>query len=142
MACLAGYLLLFVPQQQRAVAQATQAKQTQDAQISVPLTATYEASLLATPTLPPTATATAVVAPASPTSTPASTNTPDPSTATVAAALTQAAIAQLTIVPTSTALPGTGIADEYGLPGLVVMAMAFMIVILLARRLRSAPAAK
>jgi hypothetical protein len=80
-----------------------------------------------------------VIAAPSATNTPAATKTPDPSTATVAAALTQAAVAQLTIVPTSTALPGTGIADEYGLPGLVVMAMAFMIVILLARRLRTVP---
>jgi hypothetical protein len=55
--------------------------------------------------------------------------------------LTQAALAQLTVVnlPTSTALPGTGIGDEYGAPGLVVMALAFMIVILLARKLRVAP---
>jgi len=140
MACVAGYLLLFLPQQQRAEARATQAKQTQDAQISIPLTATFEASILPTETLPPTSTS--VVAAPSATNTPAATSTPDPSTATVAAALTQAAVAQLTIVPTSTALPGTGIADEYGLPGLVVMAMAFMIVILLARRLRSTPAAK
>ena len=29
--------------------------------------------------------------------------------------------------------------DEFGLPGLVVMALAFVIVILLARRLRVAP---
>ena len=60
-------------------------------------------------------------------------------TATVGAALTQAAVAQLTIVVTTTALPRTGIADEYGLPGLVVMALAFVIVILLARRLRVSP---
>ena len=137
-ACLAGYALLIVPRQQQAAAQATQARQTQDAQISIPLTATFEASIIPTQTLAPTATA--VVAPPSPTNTPAASPTPDPSTATVAAALTQAAIAQLTVVPTSTALPGTGIADEYGLPGLVVMAMAFMVVILLARRLRAAPA--
>jgi hypothetical protein len=37
-------------------------------------------------------------------------------------------------------MPGTGIADEYGLPGLIAMGLAFMIVILLARRLRSVPA--
>lgn len=61
-------------------------------------------------------------------------------TATIGAAYTQAAAAQLTIVVTTTALPGTGIADEFGLPGLVVMALAFVIVILLARRLRAAPA--
>jgi hypothetical protein len=54
----------------------------------------------------------------------------------VAAALTLAAQAQLTHVPTSTALPGTGLADQYGAPGLVVMGMALIGVIFLARRLR------
>ena len=61
-------------------------------------------------------------------------------TATIGAAYTQAAAAQLTVVPTTTALPTTGFADEVGLPGLVVIALAFVIVILLARRLRTAPA--
>jgi hypothetical protein len=56
--------------------------------------------------------------------------------------LTQAAAAQLTIVPTSTALPNTGFADDYGVPGMFVMALAFVIVILLSRRLRAAPASK
>lgn len=65
--------------------------------------------------------------------------TPAAATATVGAALTQAAVAQLTVVVTTTALPTTGFADEFGLPGLVVMALAFVIVILLARRLRVAP---
>jgi hypothetical protein len=53
--------------------------------------------------------------------------------------LTQAAIAQLTIVPTTTALPQTGLVEDVGIPGLVVMALAFIIVILMARRLRFAP---
>jgi predicted ABC-type sugar transport system permease subunit len=60
-------------------------------------------------------------------------------TATVGAAYTQAAAAQLTVLPTTTALAAGGIADEYGLPGLVVMALAFVIVILFARRLRTSP---
>lgn len=60
-------------------------------------------------------------------------------TATVAAALTSAAIAQLTIVPTSTSIPSTGYADAIGVPGLVIMIIAFVVVILLARRLRSIP---
>jgi hypothetical protein len=53
--------------------------------------------------------------------------------------LTQAAIAQLTIVPTTTALPKTGFVEDFGIPGMVVMALAFIIVILMARRLRAAP---
>jgi hypothetical protein len=79
-----------------------------------------------------------VIAQATATSTP-STVTPDPATATVGAALTQAAQAQLTIVPTTTALPGTGLADQYGAPGLVLAGMALIAVIFLARRLRVAP---
>ena len=111
--------------------------------INKSLTATVQAAILptTTSTLPPTATP--------PVSVPSPTNTPDPAnpiglagtsvaaTATVGKAYTQAAAAQLTVVPTTTALAGTGIADEYGLPGLVVMALAFVIVILFARRLRT-----
>jgi predicted ABC-type sugar transport system permease subunit len=110
------------------------------------LTATFQAAVLPTTTvtLPPTVTP--PVAPASPTSTPDAANPPGlagtqvAATATVGAAYTQAALAaQFTVAPTTTALAGTGIADEYGLPGLVVMALAFVIVILFARRLRTAP---
>ncbi len=85
----------------------------------------------------PAPTQTPVVAQATATLVPATnTSTPDPATATVGAALTQAAQAQLTHVPTSTALPGTGIADQYGAPGLVILGMALIAVIFLARRLR------
>jgi hypothetical protein len=142
-ACLAGYALLIAPQQrqaQQAQAAATAAQATQNAQINQALTSTAQA--LAQPTMTLTPTATSVIAQASPTGTATNTATPDPATATVAAALTQAAVAQLTVVATSTALPGTGFADEYGLPGLIVMAMAFMVVILLARRLRATPTSK
>jgi type II secretory pathway pseudopilin PulG len=111
------------------------------------LTATFQAAILPTTTSTLQPTATLPVAPlVSPT------NTPDPAkpigllgtqaaaTATVGAAYTQAALAaKFTVAPTTTALAGTGIADEYGLPGLVVMALAFVIVILFARRLRIAP---
>ncbi len=121
-------------------ASATQTAQAANAFIDQALTLTFEASILPTTTETPLPTGTPVVAVAT------STATPDPAlalngplTATVAAAFTQAAAAQLTIVPTSTALPNTGFADEYGLPGMFVMTLAFVIVILLARRLRVAP---
>ncbi len=108
------------------------------------LTSTFEASILPTTTMTPLPTSTSPVGAASPT------NTPDPAfagfdstsvakTATIGAAYTQAAAAQLTVVFTTTALPNTGFADDVGLPGLVVMALAFVIVILLARRLRITP---
>lgn len=149
-ACLGGFLLL----NSRGTSAAKQATATANAKttataaafINGALTATFQASILPidTSTLPPTLTPPVGVA--SPTNTPDPSNpaalgpgTPAAATATVGAALTQAAAAQLTIVVTTTALPNTGFADDYGLPGLVVMALAFVIVILLARRLRAAP---
>ncbi len=137
LACIAGYVLLIRPQQLARQQQALSAQGTQAAQIGQALTATFQAQIVPTATLPPTSTP--VVAQPSATPVPA-TPTTDPATATVAAALTQAAVAQLTVVPTSSALPGTGIADEFGFPGLVVMALALVIVILMARRMRSSPA--
>ena len=146
-ACLGGFLLLnsrgtSAAQQAAANANATS---TAAAFINQALTATEGAIL-------PTATSTLPPSPTPPVSIASPTDTPDPAnpaalapgtssaaTATVGAALTQAAAAQLTIVVTTTALPNTGFADDLGLPGLVVMALAFVIVILLARRLRVAP---
>lgn len=68
------------------------------------------------------------------------TETPNPATATVGAAFTQIAVSTQTIIPTSTALPNTGFADEVGLPSMFIMALALVIVILLVRRLRATPA--
>lgn len=111
--------------------------------INEALTATQQAALVPTATLQPTNTLVVQVATATSTPDPNAVSqaggTPAAATATVGAALTQAAIAQLTIVPTTTALPKTGLVDDVGVPGLVVMALAFMIVILIARRLRFAP---
>jgi hypothetical protein len=67
------------------------------------------------------------------------TETPNPATATVGAAFTQIAASTQTIVATSTALPNTGFADDVGLPGMFAMAIGFVILIFLVRRLRAAP---
>jgi hypothetical protein len=110
------------------------------------LTATFQAQVIL-----PTTTSTPVPTSVVNVSTATVATTPEPpkpagiestsiaNTATIGAAYTQAAAAQLTVVVTTTALPTTGFADEVGLPGLIVMALAFVIVILLARRLRSSP---
>lgn len=132
-ACLAGYALLILPSQRAGQEQAATAQAVQNQQVAQALTAT--AGALTFPTATPLPTQTPVIA--QPTAT--GTSTPDPATATVAAALTQAAQAQLTHVPTSTALPATGLADEYGAPGLVIAGMALIAVIFLARRLRAQP---
>ena len=134
-ACLAGYALLILPSQRAGQEQAATAQAVQNQQVAQALTATAAALSFPTATATPLPTHTPVIA--QPTA--ANTSTPDPATATVAAALTQAAQAQLTHMPTSTALPATGIADEYGAPGLVIAGMALIAVIFLARRLRAAP---
>lgn len=40
--------------------------------------------------------------------------------------------------PTATALPGTGFADEFGAPGLIAMGFVLLVVIFIARKLRTA----
>jgi cell division septation protein DedD len=134
---VAIFFLVLKPQQ---AAQGVQA--TQEASIQQALTATANAVALQPSPLPsetPTPSPTPVVA--QPTNTPLP-PTPDPATATVGAALTQAALAAQTVVPTSTALPGTGFADDVGIPGLLVMAVLLVAIILIVRRLRFATTAR
>ena len=146
-ACLVGVYLFSQNSTAQIDAQAVAATETAQVAsnfINDALTATFEASILPTATQPPTATAVVNVATATQTVNPNGTSalsagTPAAATATVGAALTQAAIAQLTIVPTTTALPQTGFVEDVGVPGLIVMALAFIIVILMARRLRAVP---
>jgi cytoskeletal protein RodZ len=99
--------------------------------------------------MPPTWTPTTVIA--RPTNTPVPTKTATVAgiadsaerTATVAAFLTQ--VAQNTTAPrttattraTSTALPSTGFVEDVGLPGLFGLALALVVIIFLARRLRA-----
>lgn len=138
LACVAAYVLFVYPSSQKQTQSAIATQNAQNAQVALALTSTAQAASFPTETLTPPPSQTPVIAQATETSTP-STVTPDPATATVGAALTQAAQAQLTHVPTTTALPGTGIADQYGAPGLVIAGMALIAVIFLARRLRVAP---
>jgi len=91
----------------------------------------------ATPTMIPSSTSTPVLAPTN-TPEPTDENTPDPATETVAALLTQQAAGdEPTLVPTSTALPDTGFADDFGVPGLLLVAGILMVIIILSRRLRA-----
>lgn len=149
---LGYYAMRVLPQQsnQRNAQQETLVAQ--DVQAFQTLTALAQSDILsqtplATATLPPTNTPPVAQASATGTLEPgvaAAASTTDPQTATVAAALTQAAQAQLTVtfLPTSTALPTSGFADEAGLPGLVAMTIALVVVILLARRLRASPTSR
>jgi LysM repeat protein len=59
-------------------------------------------------------------------------------TATVAALLTEAAAGKLTATPTTSALPTTGFVEDVGVPGLLGIALVMILLIFLARRLRTA----
>jgi hypothetical protein len=140
--CVAAYAFLILPSSKRAqatanaaaIARATEAalsmQQTEIAQAYTPTPTLVKATK--TP-LPPTNTAVVVIAT---TSVP----TNDPRTATIAALMTQQQAAlQKTVLPTTTAsLPKGGFADEFGIPGLVGLAVVLVAVIFLARRLRTA----
>ncbi len=146
---IAGYALVILPgrdtgqQTQVAAINATNIAIEEEARLTVivmrgTLTPTFTATLPpATETLTPaptnTATATPVLAPTN-TPEPTSEGTQDPGTATVAALLTQQA--EETPIPTATALPDTGFADDFGVPGLLLVAGVLMVVIILSRRLR------
>ncbi len=146
---IAAYAILILPgrdtgqQTQVAAINATNTAVAEEAQLTaiakqITMTPTNTATLpptdTPTPTLTPTKTSTPVLAP---------TNTPDdsidPATSTVAALLTQQAAggAGGTPVPTATALPATGFAEDFGVPGLLLVAGVLMVVIILSRRLRS-----
>jgi len=140
---IAAYALLVLPgrdtgqQTQVAAINATNTAVAEEAQLTaiakqITLTPTFTATSTPTETSTPipTNTATPVLAP---------TNTPDSATQTVAALLTQQAGggADETPVPTATALPGTGFADDFGVPGLLLIAGVLMVVIILSRRLRA-----
>ncbi|HXF84352.1 MAG TPA: hypothetical protein VNK49_03105 [Anaerolineales bacterium] len=136
--CLGAYVLFNFGAGQASEATAQLLATQQAATIQVGLTQTALAVNLtqtaqATPTLPPTNTP--VIA--QPTAT--FTETPNPATATVGAAFTQIAVSTQTVIPTSTALPATGFADEVGIPGLALSALALVALIFLVRRLRAAP---
>lgn len=135
--CVVGYVFINANTNRANEAAAQTQAALQEATIQAALTQTSvvqaQTQAAATATLPPTNTPVIVEATATPS------ETPNPATATVGAAFTQIAVSTQTIIPTSTALPNTGFADEVGLPAMFVMTLALVIVILLARRLRSAP---
>jgi hypothetical protein len=145
-ACVAAYAFLVLPKQAAARDAQQATLVAQDVGVNQTLTVIAQNEMLSQtplPTFTPTVTNTPVIVNQNTTPGAPALVASDPQTATVIAALTQAAQAQQTIalLPTSTQLPATGFADESGAAGLVVMAIALVAVILLARRLRSTPLA-
>jgi len=141
--CILVYAFVLGPRLSANNASAQATAEAHNLQIAQAMTATMNASLL-TPTEKPTRLPEATQTPSPTPVVNIPTNTPtsfyDHLTATMEALYTQAAIAQLT--PTSTlatpeALPEGGFADEYGIPGLILMAALLVVVIFLARRLRT-----
>ena len=145
---IAAYAVLYLPSretgQQTQVAEinATNTAVAEEAQLTaigkqITLTPTFTATSppTETPTMTPSSTSTPVLAP---TNTPDE-GTPDSATETVAALLTQQAGGggDATPIPTSTALPDTGFADDFGVPGLLLVAGILMVIIILSRRLRA-----
>lgn len=144
LACIAVFGLVYLPSSNKA-------KQTQNAQAYAQQTAMAVAAqqtmvaMNASPTFtatvpptkaPPTPTTTRVVnkvATATPTS-----SQENAATQTVAALYTKAALTQTALALSPTALPTGGFADEVGLPGLLAMGGVLIVVIFLARRLRTA----
>ncbi len=146
--CMAVYALVIAPKQQaEQIARATELA-AQNLLMQSAMTQTAEvAQWTATPSPKPAASP--MAASATPTWTPVvalaspmPTSTLSPLELLVLHA-TQTALAltprTVTVTVTPSALAGTGFADEFGLPGLLIIAVALVIVILLSRRLRAAP---
>ncbi len=136
--CIGGYALFTMNSTNKNAA--TQAVQGTQQQVTIQAGLTQRSLLQAqtltaavTNTVPPTNTP--VIAQATATLT----ATANPATATVGAAFTQIAVSTQTIIATSTALPKTGIAEDVGAPGLMMIAIALVAVIFLVRRLRASP---
>ena len=141
--CMVVYAMVFMPQRRDAQSTQAAAIQATNEQVSMDAEMTAQAQAW---TQTPTITLTQAPNTATPTRTPvlAATDTPagaqptaDPRTATVSALLTQQAGGG-SVTPTPTQLPDTGFADDIGLPGMVALAAALVVVIFLARRLRNA----
>jgi hypothetical protein len=152
--CMAVYFLVIAPRlaAQRTSAQATieagnaqgvqQLTQTAQAALFSPTPQTSPLPLATGTPVPPAASPTPVIA----VNTPVSTATNDP--ATLAALQTQLAF-QMTstgqaALPTSTTvagggMPTTGFFDEIGLPTMIILAVALIAIIFLARRMRKSP---
>ena len=145
MICLGVYALVLAPRQQEArateaaniILQNTLVAQTQTAEAEAD-TPTPIPSVTDTPLPTTTITPTQVVVLPSDTPTPFTTlPTLEPLTATAAAQATLDAISGADLTPTATALPATGFADEAGVPTLLLLGCVLLVVVFIARGLRT-----
>lgn len=140
--CLGAYVIFNFNSGQTSEATAQALVTFQEATVQAALTQTAIVQNAQAETQQALATVTSTSTPVIAEATATLTETPNPATATVGAAFTQIAVSTQTIIPTSTALPNTGFADEVGLPGMFAMAVVLVVVIFLVRRLRAAPAVR
>ena len=138
--CLGAYVIFNFNSGQTGEATAQAMVTFQEATVQSALTQTAIVQKAQAETQQAVATVTSTSTPVIAEATATYTETPNPATATVGAAFTQIAVSTQTIIPTSTALPNTGFADEVGLPGMFAMAVVLIVVIFLVRRLRATPA--
>jgi len=140
--CLGAYVIFNFNSGKTSEATAQAMVTFQEATVQAALTQTSVGQEAQAETAQAVSTATSTSTPVIAEATATFTETPNPATATVGAAFTQIAVSTQTIIPTSTALPNTGFADDVGLPGMFIMAIALVVVIFLVRRLRAAPAVR
>jgi len=140
--CLALYALVIAPQRQDDQATQVALVNAQNTQVAIAAEETaLAAKFTSTPTvtpIPPTATASPTATSVLVTPTEVLVSPTIDRTATVVALLTEAAGGQLTATPTASALPDTGFAEDVGVPVMVGLALVLVVVIFLARRLRTA----
>ena len=151
--CMAVYFLVIAPRltAQKSAAQAT--IEAGNAQAAQQVTLTAQAAMW-TPTLPaplPTNTSVPLPVGSSPTpvialSSPVATATTTPNSAVLSAAATQLALQKTSTAAALTAralsgqgMPTTGFFDEVGLPSMIILALALVAIIFLARRMRKSP---
>ena len=142
--CMVVYAMVIMPPQRAGQSTLAAEINIQNTEVASAAGMTAQADAwTSTPTV--TSTPVPITVTSSPTPVLAPTDTPDgageptqdPRTATVSALLTQQA-GNLTTTPTSTGLPDTGFADDVGIPGMVALAAVLVVVIFLARRMRTA----
>lgn len=143
--CIAVIVLVWFPQRKARDAMLAATVNAQNTQVAEIITQTSDAAIKAAMvTVVPTSTQVPATETPKPSPTlvlavaPTKAPTQDPRTPTVAALLTQAAISTQTVYPTATALPETGFAEDVGLPGMLGLAAVLIVVIFMARRLRTA----
>ncbi len=140
--CILGYALFLRPMLNAREASRRATAVAQNAATAAAATLTAEAQFFsATPTnAPPTPTVTATHTPVVVEATKTALVPAEITTATFQALQTTVAASKKTLTPgaTTTGLPTSGWADEVGAPTLVMIAAALIVVIFLARRLRTA----